>query len=514
LRPIRHLILSSILLFVTASFSQMSTSLLSEYQLGNLPDTEPKNLSTLYNQFTLSYRQQASTIGVRYESFQASADGRSFEHFAQRYFEWQKGAFRGRLGNYYTTLGRGLLLRAFELPNVIFEQRQFRRRYGYYRDMDGLLFEGTWSKFEFKLLYGRPLNNAFPPELENFDRRDALVQGGQISFRPLGWLTIGDAYARTHFRDLTHQEMNSIFTTVSLAKILRKAGLKRASLKLYAEHARANFGATDFFSTSPKDPHATFMSLSFSYKKIGLTAEYKDYQQFENNINLPPLGYMEHGYYLLNRSTHELLSDNEKGYQVELNFRPTDKLFLLANTSLAKNEFDFATFEFAEQFAEATVYWSDNVTAKTFYDQAKDEIKGEHSRKIGGIDLEWSFSQNYAITIELQHQAIDRRFGRDYQEKVKNTYTSFTLSRAPQLSLSVVLSRSTDPAETDDPNTLFEIENEPKYWLSFVAGYQVNMSHELSVFVGSRRGGLVCLSGTCYEVLPFKGIEIRWIAHF
>jgi len=40
------------------------------------------------------------------------------------------------------------------------------------------------------------------------------------------------------------------------------------------------------------------------------------------------------------------------------------------------------------------------------------------------------------------------------------------------------------------------------------------MLNEVSVFYGSRRGGLTCLSGTCYEVLPFEGVEVRWTAQF
>lgn len=504
----------SILLLITSGRAQLNVSLLSEYQLGNLPETQPENLSSLYSQLNLQYRQNSSSVGLRYESFQSSRNGRSYEHFAQRYFEWQQGAFRVRVGNYYTTLGRGLLLRAFELPNVIFEQRQFRRRYGYYRDLDGLLIEGTWSRFEFKLLHGQPLNNIFPPQLEGFSRRTGNVQGGQIVFRPTGWLMLGNAFARTNFKDRKQQEMNSVFTTLSFSKMLRRAGLKRASLKLYAEHARANASIDNFFSTSAKDPHATFIGLNFSYKKIGFMAEYKDYQKFENNINLPPIAYMEHSYYLLNRATHELMSDYEKGYQVEINFRPTERILLLANTSFARNELSFAAFEFAEHFLEATIYWTDFLTSKTFYDWAKEEIKGEHARRTGGADVEWSFYGSYALTAEFQQQSIERRFGPTFRENFNNTYATLTLSRAPHVSLSLVINRSTDPAETDDPHTPLQVESEAKYWLGLVGAYQINMANEISAFYGSRRGGLVCTSGTCYEVLPFKGLEVRWIARF
>jgi hypothetical protein len=99
-------------------------------------------------------------------------------------------------------------------------------------------------------------------------------------------------------------------------------------------------------------------------------------------------------------------------------------------------------------------------------------------------------------------------------ETFNNTYIAATLSRAPRFSLALAMDRSTDPAETDDPETFQVTETDAKYWFSFAGSYQINMSNVLSLFYGSRRGGLTCLSGTCYEVLPFEGLEIRWTAHF
>ena len=68
--------------------------------------------------------------------------------------------------------------------------------------------------------------------------------------------------------------------------------------------------------------------MNLSYKRIGLSAEYKDYLDFENNVNLPPIGVMEHSYYLLNRSTHELLTRYEDGYQYQISYRPVFSVFI------------------------------------------------------------------------------------------------------------------------------------------------------------------------------------------
>jgi len=34
------------------------------------------------------------------------------------------------------------------------------------------------------------------------------------------------------------------------------------------------------------------------------------------------------------------------------------------------------------------------------------------------------------------------------------------------------------------------------------------------LFVGKRRGGLACTAGTCYQVQPFEGAELRLVSRF
>ena len=45
-----------VLIFIRGASSQLSVSNLFEYQLGNLPDTDPSNLTTHYDQVNISYR--------------------------------------------------------------------------------------------------------------------------------------------------------------------------------------------------------------------------------------------------------------------------------------------------------------------------------------------------------------------------------------------------------------------------------------------------------------------------
>ncbi len=506
--------LLSVLLFIEIAWSQISFLNMMEYQKGNLPNTEPNGLSTLYDQLSVTYRKSRLSLNFRGEFFRSDDADKSYQHLAQRHLEWENNHLKLRLGNYYTTLGRGLLLRAFELPNVIYEQRQFRRRYAYYRDMDGVLLEGRWQRFEAVILYGEPLDSSFPPKLENLERQLGTAQGGQITVWPLSWWGLGSAFLRFQSHQRGAQDLVSVFSQLYLNKALSPFDWHDVSLSLYAEQARENSQANDFFAGDAALPHATYVAVNLSHPRIGFSAEHKDYLDFQNDINLPPVLFKEHGYYLLNRSTHELLADNEKGYQFELFVRPLQEVMVLGNASYAENDLSFRTFQFAEKFAELSIHWSDLISSRTFYDVAKDEIKGERARHTGGVNLEWQFWRDLSVALDFQQQEIERSDGLGRAKVFKNTFAAMTVAQSPSFSVSYAIDRSTDLEATDNPRTPFIVEHNPVYWQNFVGTFEMGMANQISLFIGSRRGGISCLSGTCYEVLPFKGFEIRWISRF
>ena len=44
--------------------------------------------------------------------------------------------------------------------------------------------------------------------------------------------------------------------------------------------------------------------------------------------------------------------------------------------------------------------------------------------------------------------------------------------------------------------------------------YKPDRKNTLQLFAGKRRGGSACTAGICYEVLDFKGVELRWTVRF
>ena len=116
---------------------QLTGNNLFEYQLGNLPYTEPNALSSHYNQLNLGYRYKGLKATVRAEHFLSQNEGSSYFSPSQFQVRYRKEKLELKIGNFNETLGNGLLVRGYEIAGSVFEEEAYRTRYGFYRDMFG-----------------------------------------------------------------------------------------------------------------------------------------------------------------------------------------------------------------------------------------------------------------------------------------------------------------------------------------------------------------------------------------
>ncbi len=126
-----------IFLLLRGVSGQLSVSNMFEYQLGNLPQVSPSNLSTHYDQLNIFYRHTDFLLSAKLETFQTPNPVQSYTQIAQRTISFSKDGLDLKVGNFYQIFGRGLLLRTYEIPGVVREDVSFRSRYGFYRDIDG-----------------------------------------------------------------------------------------------------------------------------------------------------------------------------------------------------------------------------------------------------------------------------------------------------------------------------------------------------------------------------------------
>jgi hypothetical protein len=474
--------------------AQVRGSNLAEYQLGNIPGEEPSNQSSLYNQLNLSYRYKKLSLFTRAELYQPSfGEDIDYVRLSQYRMGYKTKIINLDVGHLYSSFGRGLLLRNYEIPSSIYEELGYRVRYGFYKDMHGISAKFKSKYVNVKLLHGEVLNVEIPPTFDENERRKDLVEGGEIDVN-FKQQTLGFIFMRHHLAG----NMNN-YTSVYYNGNLRGVGI-------YGEIARRLDSLRNVTSFSNNDSFGGYMGVNYSWKRLGFSAEYKNYKNFDigSAVNDPPTLVKEHSFKLLNRSTHTPLLFNESGYQLEVYYQFGNGNIITFNNALAENKLATNSFVFREYYLDLTAYLNPKILTKTFIDFATDPLKTETRRITGGgaVDMEHKM---FSSTIDIELQYILRKS--NVKEHVTNFLASYTLAKASKFSITALLEISNDPVLVEEGKT--EI-----FYPSASFTYLFGPKNKLSMFYGRRRGGPACTSGVCYDVLDYEGLELRLNTRF
>jgi hypothetical protein len=493
--------------------AQPAVTNLLEFQAGNIPFTEPANRTDIYDQFQIEYGFTRGRIGLRYEQDQNSEDQFDYRVITQRWAEWADPRLRVRVGNFYTLLGRGLVHRSFELPAVVLDQPGVRSRYGPSRDVDGVMVDGAWGPVAGRLLGGTPNSGLYSaaPENEQFglERYVGTLMGGQLAATVWRDARLGGTYLRTSNGQGVQRELGSVFVGLDA---FRLTGLPGASLPIYVEYAGADRPLGDgWFRTGARDTFALYAGAELLAGAFAFSAEWKDYREFRLGINDPPSLVREHAYTLLNRATHVLDATREQGFQLEGSWTAPAWGSVLANWSRADGHGDRFEERYVELHAvpEAMQAWE----ATVFYDEGKDEFSSIASRRIyGGVAL-WRMTDRWSVAVDLERQEAMRTLIGVPSVWFNDDYAALTVSLAGIGSLTGQWERSTDP-EQEDPALALDGEVDPRHFFAAIAKATITEHHEATLLIGDRRGGRACTAGTCYEVQPFRGVELRLLSRF
>jgi hypothetical protein len=477
-----------ILTLSTGLFAQISGNNLFEFQMGNLPDVTPKDLSVHYDQLNLKYRYNSLTAKIRYEQFLSQTDGSSYNRLTQYSLQYRKEGLNIKVGNFSEILGNGLLLRAYEIPGSVFEEQAYRVSYGFYRDLRGASIRYNGKLGYVKAIRGRTLANALPPTLSELDRRPDLTEGVESGINFLGQ-TAGVVLMRN-----TNALIKDTFYSLLLS------GNIAASLSYNFEYAHSLNSTEPVFALSDDVRYGFYGSVNYSYKSFGISVEYKDYQDMliGAGISDPPTLVKEHKYKVLNRSIHVPQYYDENGWQAEAYYSFQNGTRLLFNFALAVNEI-VTSYTFKEYFTE--LYFSagqaNNFTL--FADYSEEPLKFEDHRYAGGLVWEYAFGRNHSTLFEIEYQRVERNIFSSIN--FDNIVLIAAYSNSPKTTVSFTWEITSDPILTDPGNF--------RSWYGVDLSHKLNNRNTISLFAGQRRGGPSCASGVCYEVLDFQGVEFR-----
>ncbi len=196
--------------------------------------------------------------------------------------------------------------------------------------------------------------------------------------------------------------------------------------------------------------------------------------------------------------------------QTEVFIVPAEDHLITLNHSRSKNELGETNFKSAEYFADWQFTYQKQNLVKVFADYSFDELLFESARYTGGVYYTRTLPDNWSFSIESEFQHLERTFAET--EAFQNIYTGFIFNYSTKFSAALVWEFSNDSKFVDlsDTNEIETKQNYPGINLSF----KPNRKNTIQLFAGKRRGGPACTSGICYEVLDFKGVELRWSAKF
>ena len=474
---------------------QLSGNNLFEYQLGNLPYTEPGGLSSHYNQLNLGYRYKGLKATLRVEHFLSQNQGSSYFSPSQFQVSYRKEKLELKIGNFNETLGNGLLVRGYEIAGSVFEEEAYRTRYGFYRDMLGFSAKYSGDIWYLHALRGKSLVNTLPPTVPPEERRIDLVEGVETG------ITL---YAQT--LGLILMRNSNPFDEEYFYSLLFSGSLL-GSLSYNFEYVHDLSSDLPVLGMDESSRYGLYGSLSFSRGSFGVSLEYKNYHNLliGSGINDPPTAVRESRYKMLNRSIHVPQFVDESGIQLEGYYTFPNHERLVVNYTRALNQF-FVDYQFDELFLEFSFYPGEKNDLTVFADYASDEFKSEDTRYAAGAVWDYSIAGPWSVQLHMEYQYIEREIVE--RDVMHNGVVMLGLSKSPVMSLSLVWEMSNDPYMTDRPDTP-EIEQQWRYWPGLEASYKINHANTLSLFAGKRRGGPACTSGICYEVLDFEGVEIR-----
>lgn len=476
--------------------AQLRLASLAQVQAGHLPGDEPGTQRSLYQQLNLAYAARGLELSLRGETFGSSTAGRNYGEVVQRGLRYQRGRFEAGAGNYHAILGEGLLLHAFELPGVLTEDRGWRRPYQLTRDLDGFYLRYQHPRYDLLLLRGGPINSALPPGLE--DRRGDALQAASLSWRPRPQLQAG-----ADLLDLGSQVGAGTHLRLRPGPVFGPG----SALELYAEYAQRDARPSHWFSLDRDLGRGLYLSASLAAGPWGLSLEYKNYRDLLiADINNPPPLVREHESFLLNRLTHVLLPDDERGTQLEASYTMAGGGSLLFNHTQATRGLEAGGADdehLRSSFLQVDTPLGEDLHAQAHADLTRSAILQDERRLTLGTRWEWQWHTSRTLSADLQYQDVNRRFG-ELSLPFENLYLGLGANGAAW-SASVVVQRANDTLETGASPT------GAGYWTGLNAGLQLAEAHRLDLFAGQRRAGLACTAGTCFEVLGFSGVELRLV---
>ena len=414
----------------------------------------------------------------------------------RRHLAIRSGGIEAWAGNFYSTLGNGIILRTLEQRFVTLSRVE--RAFNLDNNLDGVRLTGEYGPGKLILFSGKPSRTFLAPDGAGGTTQvavDDLLQGADGNLDVTRYVTLGAGYVQAN---LTSPDGfyagRSEMDLASGRATARYAGWE-ASFE-YAE-LRPTGALRD--SAFARDGFARYGRLTGPLGPVGISAEYKSYRRFDSyRYNQPPTAVRTHDAVLLNRNTHVVLLNDEKGFQVEGTWSPGLFTEIIGNVAASNRHEADPFFEYREVYLSARHELEDVGAGRIDLDWQRDRIKFHENVWTGLAEAEKFLADGWSVVGEVELQWIESNLGEDYAWQ----FVQVSLARAGRWTLAVSAEHTDQPAR------------DRTAWFFATLTATVNRNHDVTLGAGTRPAGLVCSGGFCFDAPAFDGVELRLLSRF
>jgi len=398
-------------------------------------------------------------------------------------------------GNFYTTFGNGLILRTLEQRFVTLNRAD--RAFNLDRNLDGVRVRVDHQRVRMTLLSGTPRRTALSTTAAGGATDAAsgdLLQGGEAVVTPNPRLEAGFAFVRGALASpdvlWEGREREDL--------VSYRLGAREGAWAGQVEYAEIRAGGGLARGLGLERGYARYARFEGAVGPVGLSAEGKSYKDFGTfPYNQPPTLVRTHESVLLNRATHVLLPDDERGFQIEALYAPGYFTTFIANVAASDDSRHRRARRFREVFLSARTEREGTGAVRVELDWSRDRIKFVENRWTTALEMEGFMNESVSVIGDVELQIEDTAVG-----DITNRLVQIAVAKAGAWTIGMTGEHTDDRAKGK------------RDWLFVSADLRVSDRLDVTLGYGSRPAGLVCSGGFCFVSPAFDGAEFRLLSRF
>ena len=461
-------------------------------------------IEILENWLNLDYNKNIFSAGLRFEVFQPNDPDPSisrgkvkYADIAYKYIGVEIGDVEEGLnitvGNFYKLFGRGLVLKSYEDRNIRIDN-----------NLLGVKVEANYKGFTLTALSGSAANI-------NNERQD-ILHAADLQYNGFDFIKLGTTFASNL------PSIDGIARTTLASMRVQPSIWNFDGYAEYGIKSNKDIQSQIFNDDEWKIGEAFYGSLNFYYDVFSIVGEYKYYDNYaftssDGTIfyNTPPSLRKEYTYVLLNRHPSPLDQSSEEGYALEVNYNFSDETSVIANYGITQtlpagsyyqrvNNFSLPiTTQLEEVYLQATHNWNESFT--TIAALGYNEELSTNTKNITPIlENKFYFDDINTIKLVLEHQQTENL---STDEKYYDNVIAIEYLRSPNFNVSLVTE-----IQTKEPEAGNIVR---KVWSFIQFGYKLGNHTDISLLVGTRQAGNICIGGICRYEPAFQGVEIKML---